>query len=196
MSRRQFSLAVLACLVGATVALIAAGQPWAQVTVRQPPPLPLTRLALTGRVLAPGAAAGAGVGLAGVVALAAARGWGRLAVGLLLLLAGAGIAAATPAAGAGRVRHSAALADRVPTVATAGSTTTVDTTAWPGISATGGLLIAGAGALTVARGRRWPTMGARYNALAAAGGAAAGAAAQPPDQAQWDALDRGEDPTA
>lgn len=196
MSRRQFGVAVALCLVGATVALVAAGQPWAQVTVRQPAPLPLTRLALSGRVLAPGAAAGAGVGLAGVVAIAAARSWGRTVVGVLLLLAGVGVTVATPAAGSARVRNSAVLAERVPTVATAGAGTIVRTTAWPAVSAAGGVLIAAAGALTVARGRRWPTMGARFEAPTSVAGPTTGPAAPMRETAQWDALDRGEDPTA
>lgn len=54
--------------------------------------------------------------------------------------------------------------------------------------AAGGLLVLAAGLVTVGRGRAWPALGARYDAPAAR------RAVSPGDV--WDALDRGEDPTA
>jgi hypothetical protein len=63
------------------------------------------------------------------------------------------------------------------------------TPAWPLLTALGGLVVAGAGALTVARGKKWPGMAARYDRPSQVSG-------PPRSEAQiWDALDRGEDPT-
>jgi hypothetical protein len=61
---------------------------------------------------------------------------------------------------------------------------------WPVLTAAGGLAVAAVGALTIARGGRWPAMGARYERPAQRGQPAAR-----PEQL-WEALDRGEDPTA
>jgi Tryptophan-associated transmembrane protein (Trp_oprn_chp) len=61
---------------------------------------------------------------------------------------------------------------------------------WPVLAAAGGLAVVAAGAVTVARGGRWPSMGARYER-------AARTSQREADPAQlWQALDRGEDPTA
>lgn len=193
---RELGIAVALCLAGAVLGLVAAGQPWAHVTVRQPPPLSLLTVALSGRVLAPPVGAAALVGLAGVVAVAAARGWGRVALGGLLVLTGAAMLASLPAVSGARVRDSAALAERVPNAAAAGSAVTVTSTAWPVVAAVGGALVFAAGALTVFRGRRWPAMSARYDAPSgAAASRTSGSAAVAGEAAQWDAIDRGEDPT-
>lgn len=59
--------------------------------------------------------------------------------------------------------------------------------AWPWLALAGGVLVAVAGALTVARAGSWPGTGTRFERGARTDGAA------PRDA--WDALDRGEDPT-
>ncbi|MDQ6874050.1 MAG: Trp biosynthesis-associated membrane protein [Actinomycetota bacterium] len=119
--------------------------------------------AVTGNQLLPPAHALALVALAGVVALLAARRRPRTAVGAALLLAGVVIAGSA----AGRLGDS--------------------TPGWPILTMAGGLLVAGAGALTMARGRAWPALGARYDAPVDP---------RPPAESDaWDALDRGEDPT-
>jgi hypothetical protein len=61
---------------------------------------------------------------------------------------------------------------------------------WPVLAAAGGLAVAATGALTITRSARWPAMGARYERPARTRSQAAG-----PEQL-WQALDRGEDPTA
>lgn len=190
--RREIGIAVSACLVGATLTLVAIGQPWVQVTVAQPAPLPSSHLAMSGRLLAPLAAAGGGVGLAGVVAIIAARRWSRVVIGVLLVLAGAAVVASFPSTGTDAVRRSVSLAERVPNIAISGSTATVVRTGWSLAATTGGVLMAGAGALTVVRGRHWPVMGDRYDAPAGPKPVVPAAS----ETAQWDALDRGEDPTA
>jgi hypothetical protein len=59
---------------------------------------------------------------------------------------------------------------------------------WPLLCLLGGTVVAAAGAVAVVRGRGWPALGARYE-RSAKGPVPAGPQI-------WDALDRGEDPTA
>jgi uncharacterized membrane protein (TIGR02234 family) len=107
-------------------------------------------------------------------------------VGVVLLATGAGVLGAVVSA-LGTVA-----AEELPgqTGADAGQVT-----AWPFVTAAGGLLLLAAGLLTVAAGRSWPALGQRYEAPAAE------AAPQAPseqltEKGLWEALDRGEDPTA
>ncbi|HEV2088276.1 MAG TPA: Trp biosynthesis-associated membrane protein, partial [Cryptosporangiaceae bacterium] len=65
------------------------------------------------------------------------------------------------------------------------------TVLWPVLGLLGGLLVAGAGGLGLARGRRWARMGGRYDSPAARPSVPSRDAA-----GVWDALDRGDDPTA
>jgi hypothetical protein len=58
--------------------------------------------------------------------------------------------------------------------------------AWPVLCVVGGAVVAAVGVAAVVSGRRWPAMGGRYER----------AATRPADTSVWDALDRGEDPTA
>jgi len=181
---------VVLAAAGAALALVAAGRPWAHAVVVEGP-LRFT-VSPSGRALAPSLAALAVAGLAGSVAVAATRRFGRLLTGAVLLVAGAGIAVlALHTAGtletavrpeAGRAIGQREVAPR-----------SVDATAWPVLAALGGLVTAGAGALTLARGRRWPGMSGRYEPVSAAG-----KAGDPPrgPSGMWDALDRGDDPTA
>ncbi|MGA8116137.1 MAG: Trp biosynthesis-associated membrane protein, partial [Actinocatenispora sp.] len=57
----------------------------------------------------------------------------------------------------------------------------------------GGLVIAAVGGLTLRSGRRWPTMGSRYERGIAA---PARVTAEDDPSTVWDALDSGDDPTA
>jgi Tryptophan-associated transmembrane protein (Trp_oprn_chp) len=59
---------------------------------------------------------------------------------------------------------------------------------WPVLAVVGGLVVAAAGVLTAGYGGRWPAMGARYERARTGGAPSAGSL--------WEALDRGEDPTA
>jgi uncharacterized membrane protein (TIGR02234 family) len=170
--RRELTVAVLLCLVGAVLALWAATRDWAVLVTERPAPLPPIREVRSGGDTAPAATALALVGLAGAAALLATRGVARLAVGALLLLSGAGIAAGGVSvltggivAGAADVRLSAG---------------------WPVLCVAGGVLLALGGLVAVVRGRRWTAMGRKYDAPSARS-----APADP-----WEALDRGEDPTA
>jgi hypothetical protein len=57
---------------------------------------------------------------------------------------------------------------------------------WPLLCTVGGVLVAAAGVFTVVRGSRWPGMGSRYERRGT----------PREDVPLWDALDRGDDPTA
>jgi len=188
--------AVLLGAAGAALALLGATRTWAVVETARPEPLPVDRETPTGRELAPLVPALAFVGLAASVGLVAARRAGRRVVAVLLLLAGAGTAAAA-VAGAAAVGP--------PT----GAATAALRPAWPALAALGGVLLAVAGLLALVRGRRWAALGARYEAPAGGpggqgGGQGGGPGAPSPagarggagDAGLWDALDRGEDPTA
>ena len=156
--------ALLLCLVGSVLTLLAAGRTWSTRVVDHGSTLPLETIRRTGQQLEPGLRPLALVGLAAVVALLASRRWGRVVVGLTVAGCGAAIAALALPHGPGT---------------------------WPFLTAGGGLLLLAAGALTAARGHRWAGLSDAYRTPAAR-------AAEAPvtDKGVWDALDRGEDPTA
>ena len=196
MSRRSLlPAAVLLCLSGAFLVLVGSGRRWTSLALPAGPLGDLRDVTLTGADLAPGVSALGLVGLAGVVALAATRRTGRVAVGAVLLLAGAGVVAAVlvPDLTAATLRSAPTAGQDA---ADAGD---VRTTAWPAVTAAGGLLLAAAGLLTALRGRSWPALGARYDAPArSAQGRGTAPRTEPvrPERSLWEALDRGEDPTA
>lgn len=163
------------------------------------PGLPALSHAVSGSDLAPPLTALSLVGLAAVAAVVGTRGLLRSAVGLLVAAVGATVVAyawagarATPSAGTAHL---------------AGTVVGVRHTAWPGVAVAGGVLLVVGGATTLAHGRRWAALGGRYDAPVAARaerangepGApspAADARGATPDKRLWEALDRGEDPTA
>jgi len=177
---RELRAAVLLVLAGAALVLLGAGRDWVHVVLAASPPLPPRTEARTGGDLAGGLRPLGLLGLAGVAALAGTRGRGRVVLGAVLLLAGAAACATTVSVLA---RGASAAVEQAPGF-----------TAWPGAALLGGALLALGGLVVVARGGRWATLSARYEAPAAR--AAAPAAAPRPEVAAWDALDRGEDPTA
>jgi uncharacterized membrane protein (TIGR02234 family) len=178
--RREPLLAALLCLVGAFLVLVGVGQEWAHVEVAAGPLAPESTVDVAGRDLAAGVQALGLVGLAGVVAIAATRSWGRVVVGVLLALAGLGIVVA--AAGVDVVVEAGRVAQGE-----------VGPTPWRAVTVGGGVLLVGAGVLVAVRGRRWSSLGRRYEPPAAEPVAPAPAA---PERELWEALDRGEDPTA
>lgn len=184
--RRGPLLAALLCVAGAFLVLVGAGREWVVVDVAGDALLPGRSVDVDGADLAPGLRALGLLGLAGVPALAASRGRGRRVVGLVVLLTGAGAVAVTArlvAAGLGdRALLTAAVRD-----AGEGATSS---TAWPYVTVLGGLLLLASGLLVMLRGPRWAALGRRYDAPA-----------PPPERPVgerdlWEALDRGEDPTA
>jgi uncharacterized membrane protein (TIGR02234 family) len=187
--RREPLLAALLCLVGAFVVLVGAGRGWAEVEVAAGPLTPARTLLVPGSELVPGLQALGLVGLAGVVAIAATRRWGRVVVGALLVLTGVGVLAAVLGTDVPRE------ALRSDTVTGAGAAAgEAGRTAWPVVTALGGLVVAAAGLLTALRGRGWAGLGRRYDApTARVAPERTGAAAE---RDLWEALDRGDDPTA
>ena len=189
-ARREIGLAVLLCLVGAFLVLVAAGRAWIELVVTSPLVDDRT-LGVTGAELSPGVRALGLVGLAGVVAIAATRRTGRVVVGVLLLLVGVGVVALS----VGVLGDAVVRAQDTLTVQEAGGALSDDSrgTVWPYACAAGGLLLAAAGALVAARGRRWAALSQRYDAPAVRE-----QAPPTPERAErelWESLDRGEDPT-
>jgi uncharacterized membrane protein (TIGR02234 family) len=194
--RRLLAYTVGLCLAGAGLALFAATRVWSvQVTAR--PGLSDLRTARTGAEQVPWLTALALVALAGAGALPATRGVARRVLGVLLVLAGAGMAAGAVAGRAGL------------DAGAAGSAAVV----WPVACVAGATAVLVGGWWTVRHGHRWPAMGARYERPAGAanpdharpaqeGVDLAGVDLAGVDQTgvdtrvAWDALDRGEDPTA
>jgi uncharacterized membrane protein (TIGR02234 family) len=194
-ARREMGTLLAIGVAGAAGALLAGSQVWVRLSAVRPPPLPDVTVALAGREVEPLVPALGVVGLAGLVALLATRGRVRLLVGALL--AASGLTVAVRAAGwvtgpdAGTALLLLTDAGRVsgvpPGTAVAASADPV----WPALAVLGGLALLAAGVTAVLRARRWPGMSARYEAPAAA---VARPATEP--SAVWDALDRGDDPTA
>ncbi|MEV4330538.1 TIGR02234 family membrane protein [Streptomyces sp. NPDC049597] len=190
-SRRSLAAALLLGAVGATVVLLAAGRIWAE-----------GRASVGGGTVALDADGGdvtgvptalAIVGLAALVAVFAVRGAGRFVVSGLLALSGAGAALASLLGASDRDAL-----DEKAARTTGDAAATVDAlthTAWPYVTAAGGLLILLAGVLALRYGRRWPAMSGRYERDGTP--RPRKAAAVDPDRPEdlWKALDRGEDPT-
>ncbi|MDG4756962.1 Trp biosynthesis-associated membrane protein [Micromonospora sp. WMMD710] len=186
-ARRALTYAVVLCVAGAGLALWAATRTWSlELTVR-PAPLPPVRDARSGAALQPWLPALALVTLAGGGALLATRGRVRRLLGVLVGVLGLAVAAG---GGYGLVADLDGVVSRQ----------------WPALCLLGGLLAAVGGGWTAWRGDGWPAMGARYerpartvteSASPAVGpaGSSAPLAGRRTTEA-WDALDRGEDPTA
>jgi uncharacterized membrane protein (TIGR02234 family) len=176
---RRLGVSVLLCVAGAGLALYGITRTWAvQVTAR--PGLSDLRTERTGTDVAPWVIGLALVALAGGGALLATRGTVRRVLGALLALAGAGVAA-------GAVAGRAGLA-----VGSAGAGGTL----WPVVCAVGGLLVLTGGVTAVRHGHEWPGMGARYERRPQQTPAVPADDQRVDTRAAWDALDRGDDPTA
>ncbi|MFJ9623569.1 TIGR02234 family membrane protein [Streptomyces sp. NPDC101181] len=192
-SRRSLAAALLLGAAGATVVLLASGQTWAEGRAATGGgALPLTA---DGRDVTGVPAALAIVALAALVAVFAVRGAGRWTVAALLALSGLG-AGLSAWAGAG---DRTAL-DEEAARTTGDAAATVDAlshTAWPYVTAAGGLLILLAGLLALRYGSRWPTMSAKYERDGTPRPRKAARTAPDPERPEelWKALDRGEDPT-
>lgn len=195
MLRHRFAVVIVVLLLGSVGILVAYNATWvvAQVPVfagTGADAAPGREVALTGRDLVPLGAAMGWVGLAAIAALLATRTWGRRVTGTAVLIAGAvagvtGVAFAFTevASGGGGAFVEAALGARTDAVPVS-----VSVSAWWVIAIVAGLALMACGLLAVTEGPSWPRLGARYSRPST--GAAPSAAAT------WDALDRGEDPTA
>ena len=184
--RRAFVAVLGGCLVAGAVVLIASGRAWGHVSLRTVTGS-IDRVTVTGHGAEPALPA-LGIALLVLTAgLIAARGWLRRAVGLVVVVMGAAVVALSVAS-RGDVADS--LEHRA--FAVANSTVPPHTSGWAIVSAVAGVLAVGCGAVTVLVGARWPALGARYDAAGARGVRRAGGTNA---MSEWDALDRGEDPT-
>ncbi|MDM4719935.1 Trp biosynthesis-associated membrane protein [Micromonospora sp. WMMA1363] len=178
--RRELTYAVLLCVAGAGLAVWAATRTWTVELTPRPTPLPPVRVGRTGADLLPWLPALALVALAGGGAVLATRGRLRRLFGVLLVLLGGAVAAG---GGYGSLAGFDGVVSRQ----------------WPLLCLVGGLLAMAGGLLTALRARRWPAMGARYERSArsvAAPRSWGGQVTGRRTTEAWDALDRGEDPTA
>ncbi|MFI7543240.1 Trp biosynthesis-associated membrane protein [Actinoplanes sp. NPDC049599] len=178
---RRLGSTVLLCGAGAGLAVYAVTRTWSEIVTARPG-LSSLRAVRTGADLAPWVIGLALVALAGAGALLATRGPARRLLGGVLVLVGLGVAA-------GAITGRAGLA-----VGAAGAGGTV----WPVACVLGGLLIMLGGLSAARHGHEWPAMGARYERRGTAGPPAADADVDQrvDTRAAWDALDRGDDPTA
>ncbi|AGL15592.1 Trp biosynthesis-associated membrane protein [Actinoplanes sp. N902-109] len=176
---RRLAATVLLCAAGAGLALWGITRTWL-VTVRTG--ITEIRHDSSGTESAPLVLGLALVGLAGAGALLATRGVARRVLGALLMLAGLGTAVSAIIGRAGLPGGGA------------------KATTWAVLCVLGGILVLTGGWWAVRHGHEWPGMGARYDRTVAP------AASSPPSAADgdgpmdarstWDALDRGQDPTA
>ncbi|MFD0271460.1 TIGR02234 family membrane protein [Streptomyces sp. NPDC127106] len=189
--RRSVAAALLSGALGATVVLLGSGRVWVRGTAAVGGgSLPVTA---DGQAVTGLPAALAIVGLAALVAVFAVRGTSRLLVSALLALSGAGAAVAAVLAADDRQALDAQAAKA--TADTAAQVGALAHTAWPFVTAVGGVLILVAGLLALRHGRTWPAMGGRYERDG--GAPTRRPATVDPDRPEdlWKALDRGEDPT-
>ena len=154
--------------------------------------LPARTFVATAREAAPWVSAASLVALAGLGAVLATAGrWRRLVGGVVAAAGLVVVAGAVLGGGAveGTLRDemvaSAAASD---SAAAERARNDLSGTGWRWLAGLGGVGVAAAGAATVLRGSRWPSMGRRYEAPAVA--------RHPQDDTDlWRALDRGDDPT-
>lgn len=182
--RRSYGLALVLLLAGAVVLATAYGLTWAVARV----PLvagaegAVREASLTGRDLLPLAGAAGWVCLAGVAGIVATRAWGRALVAATVLIAAVGGALAAAAFAAAPTDL---VVDGVSRLAGAGDPAEFTTTAAWLAALVGGAATAAAAAWTVVAGRRWPTLGARYERVPRSDRTLSA----------WEALDAGQDPT-
>jgi uncharacterized membrane protein (TIGR02234 family) len=188
-------------LLGAGVGLLLVALARTWVTVAYEESITIAQLTqdLSGSELAPGAQASAYVALAGTAALVALRGWGRVVVGALI--AGAGVAAAVALVpltsgtqlGDRFVHH---FGDCQPEggCGISGGLPVFHAPSWVWVALLGCVLVVLAGLNVVVRGRRWPGLSSGYEAPESQPVAVPEGPIT--DKGTWDALDRGDDPTA
>lgn len=183
-ARRPYATAVVLLVAGSLALLWSYGLTWSTAEV----PLlagaaDTTRIReLTGRDLFPGAAMAGWVAMAAVAGIAATRSWGRTtvaAIGALAGIVGAGTAVAFALSPGAFVDAAIGLELGVDS-----SVTSSSAGGWvPAVL--GGTAVVVASGWTLLRGRRWPSLGARYERRSRS--------TRP--VSAWEAQDMGQDPT-
>jgi uncharacterized membrane protein (TIGR02234 family) len=183
--RRLYAPSVLGLLVAGGVAWVALGRTWASTRLA-PQGLPPADVVVTGRDVAPLAAALAVVVVTAALAVLATRGRGRWVVGVLVVLLGVGGAVLSVLGGTGDGSRDALVGAAEQSPAFTGEDLgRVATSPWPFVAAGGFVVAALLGALVVRHGRGWPGMSGRYDAPSR----------RPVVEDPWKALDEGRDPT-
>ena len=187
MTGRRGLLVVLAsCVLAASLVLIAAGRVWGRAELATVTGS-IDRVSVTGHGAEPALPA-LGIALlvltAGVIA---ARGWLRRIVGGVVVFVGAAVIALAVAS---RSDVAAELGRKA--FAVEHLSVPPRTSGWAVLTALAGVVAVCCGALVVAVGARWPGLGARYDA---GGARAVRPSSSRNAMSEWDALDRGEDPT-
>jgi uncharacterized membrane protein (TIGR02234 family) len=203
--------AVLLALIGAGLILLAGSRTWATVGLTGSLP-GVSHLAVSGRHSDAAAIPIALAVAAGAIVLATSSRVVRAIVGLGLTIGG--LVVVVGAVQAGRDRDAAlarAVQDALGVVSHGGGAvfgddvdSSVVFSVWPWVAVAGGLVVVLAGLLTLARGWSWTGPSRRYERDAGATAAVPATPAEPAPAAAkpagpgstWDALSRGEDPTA
>ncbi len=217
---QSLALTLVLGAAGAGLVFLATRQGWAQVRSVPPRPLPVSVVSVTGAALAPFADALVLVGLASLAAVLATRGLLRRLTGVLLAALGvclavlvltvsktAAIAAATSAttpsgSGAGSVTQgSSSGTSAVPNVAGAVSHVAFTAAGWQALAVAGALAMVAAGVFVLFNAQKMAVMSSRYEAPPGKRDVAGpGRQAEPAPAADsasvWEALSRGDDPTA
>lgn len=183
--RRLYAPTVLGLLVAGGVAWLALGRTWASTRL-DPQGLPPADVVVTGRDVAPLAAALAVVVVTAALAVLATRGRGRWVVGVLVVLLGLGGAVLSVLGGTGGGAHDAltSAAEQSPAF-TGQDLGRITTSPWPFVAAGAFALAALLGLVVLRHGRSWPGMSGRYDAPSR----------RPVVEDPWKALDEGRDPT-
>jgi len=184
--RRPLVVAIAGCALGAALILLSSGRVWARVVVALPA-AGRAHLAAPGHAVAPSLPALGIALLALAAAILAASGALRRIVGVVIVLVGAiaiGVSVTAPGDVDTTLEHREVGAAGIPVHAAANG--------WWVLALVGAILCTAAGALTVFRSRQWSQLGAKYDAP----GAQQSTASADTTTQTWDALDRGEDPTA
>ncbi|GAA1514923.1 TIGR02234 family membrane protein [Sphaerisporangium rubeum] len=196
-ARRALAVFVPAGAAGAAAALIAGGRTWATVQFHGAPAVRAAPVEVTGNDLVPALGPLALAAFAAVVAVLATRGVWRAIVGVVIALCGAAVAV-TALRGVSTGQVVAVARERV-TLAAGDQAAVTATWSWPALAALGGAVLAAAGLTAVLRGRHWPGMSTRYDrptGTTPSTEASRSATPRDADRGMWEALDRGEDPTA
>jgi len=156
-------------------------QPWVSATIADGV-LPVEKVVVTGSTIYPLAVACGWIALASVLAVAAIRGVARVVLGVVVVLAALGVLA--NALGFALSPGRDALTQ---TSISATAQVSTSTSQWWIVSAVAALVFGYCGIATIRWGRTWRTLSARQDG---------NAAADRPARSDWEALDRGEDPTA
>ncbi len=192
-ARPLYAPVVLALLAIGGLAFLAATRTWASATVEADGLLP-DEVVVTGRDVAPSAAALALVVVASALAVLAASVRVRRVVGVLVVVVSAVAVVVVLAADVTGSAFAQAVEESTAFTGTNDPDVVVES-AWRLVTAGAFVLAALLGAVVAALAGRWPTMGRRYDAPAAHGRADEPAVEDASAADIWKALDEGRDPT-